>query len=398
MKQRIIYIIDKWIRAGTQLQVAMLAEGLAERGHDVTLIFLEKTAGQPSPDLKGVRTIVHPVGRLTRPLAYVDVIKLAFQLRRLRPDVLHTYLFKANWVGTVAGRLAGVPIILTSRRSLGYDLTGRRATIQRFVNQFTDCVVGNAAIVLERAEELEGSLPSSAIIKNGVRISEHNAIDSVSGAKTSRPGGQRIGMLANVRPVKGHMIMLRAFRWILEAAPDARLELMGSRTSDPAWTLECDQLADTFGISDRITWWDPRTPTEDFFSAVDVLALPSLSEGLSNALLEGMAFGLPIVATDVGGNREALANAGTVIPASYAPALATALLAYLLHPDKAASAGAAARERAVNHFSPEQMVERHESLYLTLADEKANQTGTVRGASHKTLSREADSSISCNIT
>ncbi|MCP4546404.1 MAG: glycosyltransferase [bacterium] len=354
----ILLLIDKLLKAGTQRQVELLATGLVEAGRQVTIFLLEQHEDRPLPNLPGVKIVRTPVGPLNRLGSLKESRRLVEMIRREAPDVVHTFLFKANVLGALAGRLAGVPVIVGSRRSLGYDLTRRGALALRVTQRFTDAIVANTPAVLSASARIEGAPhPLGQVIPNGV-------VDE--GVTIVGPGKARLGVLANIRPVKGHDIVLQAFRMILEKHSAASLHLMGDRTADPAWVRQLEAIVEDLKIADKVYWYPADTPRGDFFSRIDVLALPSRSEGLSNALLEGMSAGLAIVASEVGASRAVLEGVGSLVPAGEPAALAAAVERYFSdHPLKT-SHGRAARFRALSRYTVSAMVDAHLQLYRNL--------------------------------
>jgi glycosyltransferase involved in cell wall biosynthesis len=360
--RRITIIIDHLGAAGTQRQVAMLATELAAAGRDVEIIALEPEAMSASEAPAGVRVTGCPVASLSQAAALPGILRLAGHLRRTRPDVVHTFLLKANVAGAVAARLAGVPVVVGARRSLGYDLTPRGARSLRLVNRWLDGVVGNDRSVIDAAAAREGQRPPCPIvIPNGVMVPTVPAL-------TALRRGRDVGVLANLRPVKGHDVMLEAFAKLREQRPDARLHLMGDRVRDPEWVEILDRQVRELGLSATIVAYDPKTPPAVFFANIDVLAVPSRSEGLPNAVLEAMAHGVAVVATDVGGAAAALGGNGRLVPVGDPSALATALAAELADNDGRRRRGLAGKARTEREFSPAAMARRHLDWYDWLLD------------------------------
>jgi len=360
--QRVVFIIDSLAKAGTQLQAAMLAAELSGRAVKVTVLLLEHDESLPLPKIAGVDIRSTPVGPLNRFGVVGDLNKLTSVLRRLRPQVVQTFLFKANLIGALAARLAGIQVVVASRRSMGYDLNRRQALLSRLANRLSDGVVANAGCILAASKHIEGAeLPIPVVIPNGV-----NSGPQVSPSETSR--NPQIGILANLRPVKGHDVALKAFARVLKVQPEAKLHLMGDRLGDQLWSTKLVALAEKLEVSRSLVWHSPDTPVDRFFDGIDLLVCSSHSEGLSNAILEGMAAGLPVVATDVGGNREALKDTGILVPQSDPVVMAQAILFLCADSKSRSTLGEAARVRALKQFSPQQLVERHLDYYSWLLE------------------------------
>lgn len=353
-------VIDTLARAGAQRQAAMLAAELGRLGHGATIVLLEHPAGEPLPTVMGATVNSVPVGPLNRPAAAGQLLALRRALRQLKPDVVHTFLFKANLVGAAAARLAGVPVVVGSRRSLGYDMNGRRARLAALGNLLVDGVAVNAQAIVAAARQREGrALRDPIVIPNGVA-------GAVVPPAARDEGPCRLGILGNVRPVKGHDVALEALAHLISDGLDCELHLMGDRSGDPAWAAAVDAAAQRLGVAGRITWHAADGDPFVFLSGLDILLSPSRSEGLSNAILEGMTAGLPVVATDVGGSGEALGEAGVLVPAGDPAALAAAVRKLASDPAAARELGRRARHRAAMRFSPAAMATRHVVWYRWL--------------------------------
>ncbi len=359
LSTNVLVIIDSLKQAGAQVQARMLAEQLVVAGAEVSILLLEHEQQTAMPYLPGVKVISQPVGPLNKWSVIREANLLKKTIRQINPDVVHTFLFKANLVGALCARLAGVPVVVGSRRSMGYDLNKRQAILARVFNNLVDGVVVNAQAILDNIEFVEGGkLPTPVVIHNGVELP--------SNYKTYYKTPQEFGILANIRPIKGHNIALDAFANILPFNPKARLHLMGDRQGDGRWTEQIEEQARELKIENNIVWYDSGQGKNTFFSKIDVLVSSSLSEGLSNSILEGMAYGLPVIATSGGGSQEAIGPCGIVVSPNCHKSLAGAMVRFIQKPEFAEKLGNAARERARRLFSPEKMCESHLHWYRYL--------------------------------
>ena len=177
-----------------------------------------------------------------------------------------------------------------------------------------------------------------------------------------------IGAVGRVRPIKDQATLLRAFARLLDRRPDWRARLRLALIGDGPQLPELQALAASLGISAQCWFSGARDDVAALMQSLDLFVLPSLNEGISNTLLEAMSTGLPVVATAVGGNVE-LMDEG-VIGASFAPGdhshLAAIIESYVADASLCLRHGAAARERAVNHFSLQAMVANYQEVYESL--------------------------------
>ncbi|MEK6560454.1 MAG: glycosyltransferase, partial [Nitrospirota bacterium] len=167
--------------------------------------------------------------------------------------------------------------------------------------------------------------------------------------------------VANLKPVKGHRFLLHDFAEIIRQAPDMKLLLIGKDELNGS----LHRLAAQLDIADNVLFLGTRQDVPDLLSAADICVLPSLSEGMSNAILEYMAAGKPVVATNVGGNPELIKNGfnGFLVAGENVEELKNALLALIKDGGKRQAMGANGFMRVKQEFSMEKMVRKYEELF-----------------------------------
>ena len=287
-------------------------------------------------------------------------------LRKERPDVLHSYLFHANMVSRVVGRLARVPIILNSERSVNQD-GGFRMFVNHRTHRLATAVETNSEAGKSYVLRRLGADPSKVFLV-------HQGVDTLNSVSQDASGVRRalgldpealvVGFVGRLHPVKGLSYCVRAFSTVVRELPEARLVLVG----DGPERAQLERLCDVEGVFDRVLFLGQRPDVAQIMSAMDVLVLPSLAEGLSRVVLEAMAMGKPVVATRVGGQSEAVVDGATgllVLPAEPG-ALAQALLKVLSDRTVARQMGAEGRARVESWFSVDHAVSRYEQLYPSL--------------------------------
>jgi glycosyltransferase involved in cell wall biosynthesis len=174
-----------------------------------------------------------------------------------------------------------------------------------------------------------------------------------------------VGIMANLRPVKNIGLLIEAAAILAERFPDVVYQIAGEGDCLAALQAQVASL----GVSDRITFLGRLDGVEPFLASLDVAVLCSDAEGMSNAILEYMSAGRPIVATAVGGTPELIQHekTGLLVPAGDAPALAAAIARLLADRGMAARLGAAARQTAIEQYSVAAEMRRYEDLYRRLA-------------------------------
>ncbi|HVH30122.1 MAG TPA: glycosyltransferase, partial [bacterium] len=303
-------------------------------------------------------------------------LKLAGYLRRHRIDVVHSYNFYANCFAVPAARLAGVPVIVAAIRDTGAFLPPRHRAAQRLVCRLAHVVLANAAAVQEWLIG-EGYCPEAVqVIRNGIDL-----------ARFARPGLGRgvrqelgipkdapiIAMLARVNRLKGVEYFVEAAAAVAASFPGARFLVIGDALLKTGGVIgpnedyrrELDDRIRRLGLEGRVIFTGFRLDVPELLREVTVAVHPSLSEALSNAVLEAMTAGIPVVATRVGGTPEIIEDGvtGLLVPPRDSVALANAVCRMLVDRDLAARMGQAGRHRIVEHFSLAQMVRETERLY-----------------------------------
>ncbi|WP_225837920.1 glycosyltransferase [Streptomyces sp. NK08204] len=354
---------------GAEKQLVLLARGLSARGvRTHLLVMFEK--GPREEELQGSGVRVVELGFRARSHGWTSYVanirafvRLVVFLRKERPQVLQAFLFFAYVMAAPAARLARVPVLVAGRRSLGYFKKDHRPAlaVERIATRWTDFVVANATAIADEVRRDEG-VPAAkiSVIPNGMRPSEFEPAEPAD-VPTSLPV---VLCVANLGPHKGHRYLLEACAALRSSGHPCTLVLIG----DGSERTSLEQMADRLGIDVRFL--GARTDVAGFRARADVVVLPSLYEGSSNAVMEAMAAGLPVVATAVGGTPELLEERGVLVPPADVTALAEGLRQVLCDRDAAAALGRKAREWAMANLTADVMVERYVTLYRQLLEHR----------------------------
>lgn len=339
----------------------------------------------------GIPVLDYGVFHLRDVRALAAQLRLARDIRRHGIDVVHTYGFHANLFAIPAARLAGAPVV-ASIRDLGVYLTPSQRVIQRWVCRLADRVLVNAEAIREWLVEEGYARRRITVIPNGIDISRF--------AQPSRRGRlhsqlalplhvQLVAAIGRVSRLKGLEDFIAAAALVSRRFPSARFLIIGEPSFmaegsniivDHSYEDELRQLAARLGLRDRVIFTGFRGDIERILPDLAVSVLPSLSEGLSNTLLESMAAGVPVVATRVGGSVEVVQDGdnGLLAPPGSPRDLAGAICRFLEDPAFARRAGEAARQRIAEHYSMRRLVERTSRFYESLLNrEPAAQTRKV---------------------
>ena len=295
-------------------------------------------------------------------------------LRRRRPDIVHTFLPEAYVVGGLASLLTGVPTRVMSRRGMNIYHKERPAIawLEGLIHPRMTAIVGNSRAVLRQLKQEKGVRPERLhLLYNGIDPSQFAAAAprEQTREKLDVPrDALALVIVANLIPYKGHADLIEALGKITTRLPDPwRLLCVGR---DDGMLRSLRSRMDTRGIGSNILWLGSRSDVPDILAASDIGILCSHQEGFSNAILEGMAAGLPMIVTDVGGNAEAVAHGktGLVVPAQAPNALAAAILELSGDAGCRRAFGEAGRRRVVEQFSLDRCVRDYEQFYQMFLD------------------------------
>jgi len=305
--------------------------------------------------------------------ALIRALSLVKRIRLEGYDILHTYLFASNIYGALLGAWAGVPVRISSRREIVDWKDFRHLLVSRLANRATHRITAVSRAVRESVLRREKVDPRKVVvIYNGVELPEGSLErrDSRLRERLGLPSGvPLVANLGGLKPIKDQATFVQACRWVHKFHPRAHFLIMGELREPVRTNLE--RLRQRYGLQDVLHILPPERDLAGVYRSIDVLVSSSVAEGFSNVILEAMSYGIPIVATDVGGNREAVAprKTGYLVPPREPQAMAAAVLYLLQDPDRRWRMGQRAVRRVREHFSVEAMVRRYEALYEELLKE-----------------------------
>jgi glycosyltransferase involved in cell wall biosynthesis len=372
----IVRLFHPWI-GGTERQAHKLAAALRGHGAEVHILTGRWFPGTPRREAPGgVPVIRHGTLRCLRALpgmgtvgGYAYVVTLWWQLWRLRHryDVIHVHGLNYHaWAAVVAGRRLGRPVVVKVANSgpasdvlkmrEGRQLRGSHRLLAGALAADRFVALNDAVV-----DELEAAgVPSERI----VRIANGVEVPPVAG-RTRAALPAEVLYLGRLHAQKGLDTLIRAVGLVERDHPGAlRLRLVGDGPERPA----LDALVRQFGLAAAVEIAGPTGDVAAALATADVLVLPSRAEGLSNALLEAMAAGLPVVATRIPGNTAAVTDGhqGLLVPPGDAPALAAAMAELALRPELRRRMGAAARRTAEQRYALGSVAGSYLDLYQQL--------------------------------
>jgi glycosyltransferase involved in cell wall biosynthesis/O-antigen/teichoic acid export membrane protein len=378
---RVAFVVGGLNRGGTERQILMLGSALVARGHPVTVICLN-SAGDQGAAARAAGISVVEVGFpglqrsvLLNPIPEIRRLRRAF--RDVSPDVVHCFLYWGYLIGVPIARSVRVPVVVSSRRSL--TAAGKRFRLlvpwERMCDRLADAVVCNSSTVLEDAVR-HTRLPrrKAVVIRNGVSLPA-----DVAPAST-RP--QRVVVVANLLAYKGHATALAAFAQVRALLPGskARLQFAGAGPEEASLRARARE----HGIEPDVEFLGSVADIPALLDRCSFTVLPSLSEGMPNAVLESLAHGRAVIASAVGGVPEILGRGGGVlVPPGDPEALADAMRALLADPALAAGLGAEGRAVVHDQFGTDRMVDESLRLYSQLLAGKSQRAARAVGGSRR---------------
>jgi glycosyltransferase involved in cell wall biosynthesis len=351
---RVLFVIASNSTGGTELQARALIEGLIARGATVTVLLLDGSEGADGlpPDTEVIAE--------GRPGLVRSVLVYGKAVRRIRTllrsgdfDVVHSVHARGYAVAAIAALgVRGVRRVAW-RRNLGIHLVGGKALAMRLVERLslraTDVVITNSADVKDYWVRRHGlAVGKVIVIPNLLQEWRFEVVPAVGGPS-------RIVAVGGLRPVKGHDVLLRAVGGL--GRHDVEVVILGDGECRSALTTLAQELGVNLVLPGVST--DPRP----WLATATLYVHPSMSEGASNAVLEAMAAGVAIVASDVGGMRELLGPTGVLVPAGDESGLREAIGPLLDSPTARQRLGGESRRRARECFSEDRVVETTMSVY-----------------------------------
>jgi glycosyltransferase involved in cell wall biosynthesis len=292
---------------------------------------------------------------------------LSRSFRERRLDIVHNYLLRANFVGSLAARLARVPIVLCSKRGC-HHMEGGDLLMAKVGNALADRVTANAEAVRDFVHLDEGcALAKMPVIPSGIDTDRFQPLPAADyKQRLGLPADcTAVGIVTRMRTRKGVEEFVRAIGELRRTRPDVHGVIVGEVSLDDV----LEGIVREYGLDGHLSLLGRRSDMPEVLSAFDLFVLSSHDEGMSNAVLEGMAMQLPVVATDVGGTGEVVRHgeSGLLVPAKDPGALAAAMADVLADRERAGAMGRLGREIVVARFSAPAMVRQMEDLYFEIA-------------------------------
>jgi glycosyltransferase involved in cell wall biosynthesis len=379
---RVLHVISSLEYGGAERQVVHLANAMSFEGFDVSICSLSGLV----PLARGLRKpeCLHVVEKRWK-YDVTAVWRVAELMRRLRVDVAHAWLFDAEMVTRLAARLAGVPVVVASERNSDYRFPRMHYLGLRLTRSWFDVLVANSHAGGRFNTRMLG-IPEDRIrvIHNGVdaerfRPGEREGVRNEMGVRDGEPV---IGMVASFKRQKNHAAFFRMARGVLARFPRAWFWCVGEALRDNQQGAEdyhrqMRELVAALDVETRVRFLGSRPDMPPVYSAMDVCVLTSRREGTPNVLLEAMACGVPVVATDVADNAYLVQDGrtGYVVPLDDDAAAIDRVSGLIADPERRAEMGRRARSWVVEEFSIPALARKTARVYRECLDRKGRWPG-----------------------
>ena len=342
--------------AGSETHLLSLLPRLRERGWDVRMLMLhehEHGAHEFANELRGrgVPLAGIPLRADVDPLAF---LRLVAYLARRRPALLHTHLIHGDVYGQLAGTIARVPVRFSTKHGFNEFREGRGlALVDRGVASLAHAHIAVSRGLARYLAETEG------FREDGFEIVHYGIAPDDSVAPYSGP--PRLVTVGRLIPIKGHILLFRAFAAALEQVPELELRIAGRGPMGPALRT----IAKELGLDQRIHFLGQVVPIQQALEDASTVVVPSVGEGFGMVALEAMERARPVIAAAVGGLLDIVSDGetGLLVPPGEVEPLTRAIVHLASDPALATKLGEAGRRRAVAEFREEQSIERMEALY-----------------------------------
>jgi len=389
-KIKIAHIITRFDKGGSAENTFLTVVGLDVEKYDVTLIkglsLESEMEGREARAVEhnlaevekcGIKTITIPdLVRKVCPLhdvkAFLSLIKMFL---KEKPHIVHTHTSKAGILGRWAAFLARVPVIIhTPHGHVFWGYFGKWKTRLFILTEKLTALITDKIIMLTEREKrdhlaLRVAPPEKfEVIHSGVDLGKFFNVSVDNTVMRTNLGIPEdsfvVGTAGRLTPVKGHRYLIEAARRIVDIGPDTNFVFLG----DGELLEELKNLATRLGVEKNVTFLGWRPDVAEVMSIFDVFVLPSLNEGMGRVLVEAMALGKPVIASDVGGISDLVIHGrnGLLVPVADFDALADEIESLMTNSEKREKMGYEGKKMAVS-YSADSMVRKIDRLYRELA-------------------------------
>jgi glycosyltransferase involved in cell wall biosynthesis len=349
--------------SGSEAHLLSLLPRLRERGWDIRMLMLheDELGAWDFAEALEARGVPLEAMRLRADVDPIAFFQLTGYLARRRPDILHTHLVHADAYGQMAGTLARVPVRFSTKHGFNEFREGQAFAL----GDRTVASLAHVHIAISRG--LARYLADTEGFEEGSFEIVHYGI-TPNGEPSQYPGeAPRLLCVGRLIPIKGHIVLLRAFAAAKEQIPDLQLDIAGRGPLEPALRA----LARELGVADAVHFLGYVAPIQSAIERAAIVVVPSMGEGFGMVALEAMERARPVIAAEIGGLGELVRDGetGLLVAPGEADPLRNAIVQLAGNLELAAEMGRAGRVRALHDFLEERCVDRTEILYRSALTE-----------------------------
>ncbi|MGP8270795.1 MAG: glycosyltransferase family 4 protein [Terracidiphilus sp.] len=361
----ILFVVDQLRTLGGGERIALkLAALLPRYGYRASILTFSA-----DPECAALKSPPCPIYLLPLQSTFdLTALRAAFELRRFlkqqRIQIVHTFFESSDiWGGLVTKTMSKAKLVW-ARRDMGILRTRKHQIAYRLMAGMPDAVFAVSEQVRRHSIEVDRIDPARIqTIYSGLNLEDWD----MAPRPVKAPGEFLVTTVGNIRRVKGHDVLIRAAAAVVKQFPKVTFSIAGD-VLEAGYFVELQSLVKDLKLGSHFRFDGGVTNLRQHLAAADIFVLPSRSEGFSNAIVEAMAASLPVVATNVGGNREAVKDgiSGFIVPSDDPDAVSAAILKLLSDPSLARAMGTAGRNLAAERFTVEAMMNWTASAYRNL--------------------------------
>jgi glycosyltransferase involved in cell wall biosynthesis len=374
----VVLVIDDLEYGGAQRQIVELANNMDSKRFDVHICTLSDYMPLGS-QFRDADQKLHIIVKKNK-YDFTVVPRLARLLKRLNADIVHSYLFASDVASRLAGRLAGTKVIIGSERNANYKPGKKQIYAYKLTGKFVDITIANSKAGAEFNSKVYGQpIRKYRVVYNGVDTERFWPRDKMKLRKELGIGDKKqvIGVFASFKPQKNHSMILSAFKRVLESRPNTKLLMVGDQLAGniqfygnmngtAEYQKKVENLIDELNIRQKCIFIGNSDDVERIYPVCDITVLSSLYEGTPNVLLESMACGIPVVATNVCDNSYIVKDGetGFLVELGDIKGMAGYIKTLLENETLRLKMGQEARNWVVDEFSLEKLAMNTEAVYL----------------------------------
>ena len=370
----VLILISNLGHGGAERQAVEIFNHINRSMFDLHLCTLSKHVPNAS-QLKSVPGRFHQIEKRYKYDA-TTVLRLYKLLKTYQIQIVHSFLFDADIVARLGGKLARCPLVISSERNSNHNYRAIQTLLYKATRRLVDLCIANSQAGADYHEKAFG-LPKSKfrLLRNGVDLNRFKPSPNQTARETLglKENTLVVGMFASFKRQKNHLLLIESIPKIIETHQNVIFLFLGGKlaegkeggSSGQSYEQEILNAIDRLKINNYCQFLGPKEDIEHWYALCDLTVLPSLYEGTPNVLLESLACGTPVIATDVSDNRDILPErCGAIIPPNDPKALADSVSEFLADSEKRQTMSYQARKYAEKEFSLPHMAKTLENIYL----------------------------------